>query len=146
MVWQASYGDIRPLGWDTASTSKPTVTMAGIQYTLYAGQNDKKQTIYSWWPNQNLSSLTALDVSPLLNYLWRQVYIPSDIYVGAVQWGNDARHSNKNLTFDVYTVGMNIIKGTPVQALGAGDKSTKPPTFSGLVLVVMGAVIMFGLR
>ncbi|PQE07466.1 glycosyl transferase protein [Rutstroemia sp. NJR-2017a BBW] len=143
MVWQASYGNIRPPGWDTTSTTQPTVTMAGIQYTLYAGQNTINQTVYSWWPNQNISSLTALDVSPLLNYLWRKVYIPSDIYVGAVQWGNDARHSNKNVTFDVSTFGVNIMKGTPVKAIGAGEKSRKAPTFSGLVLVVIGAVMMF---
>ncbi|ATZ49459.1 hypothetical protein BCIN_04g06050 [Botrytis cinerea B05.10] len=170
-IWQANYGGLIPLGYnDTASTiSRPVIDLAGISYTLYVSQTSPStstssssstysnsstavdeqpqvpQTIYTWYPSVNATTLTAMDISPLLNYLWREVYISSNTYVGFVEWGLDARNSNGNVTWSVYETGMSIKAGTPVKAVGAGKrKEVGRGEMLALVGLCVGAVVLFG--
>ncbi|ESZ90568.1 glycoside hydrolase family 12 protein [Sclerotinia borealis F-4128] len=164
IIWQASYGGLLPLGYTSTSTSisRPSINLAGITYTLYTSQSSPStqtqttwgtrapavpQTVYSWYPDSNTSSLTAMDVSPLLNYLWREVYVDSGTYVGYVEWGLDARHATGNVTWSVYEVGMNVKRGTPVKAVGGGagrDREVGRGEMVGLVVCLVGAVVLFG--
>ncbi|KAF7908134.1 uncharacterized protein EAF01_003889 [Botrytis porri] len=167
-IWQANYGGLIPLGYnDTASTiTRPVINLAGISYTLYVSQTSPStsssssssnsstgvdddphvpQTIYTWYPSINATTLTAMDISPLLNYLWREVYISSNAYIGFVEWGLDARNSNGNVTWSVYKTGMTVKPGTPVRAVGMGRrKEVWRGEMLALVGLCVGAVVLFG--
>ncbi|KAF7855444.1 hypothetical protein EAF04_010186 [Stromatinia cepivora] len=172
-IWQANYGGLVPLGYysGTATISRPEIDLAEITYSLYTSQTTPDsssssssssstssswgylaplvpQTIYTWYPNTNISTLTAMDISPLLNYLWREVYLSSDAYVGYVEWGLDARHGVGNVTWSVYDVGMNVKSGIPVKAVGRGaagrERELGRGEMLGLVVLFGGAVLLFG--
>ncbi|APA12174.1 hypothetical protein sscle_09g069440 [Sclerotinia sclerotiorum 1980 UF-70] len=106
------------------------------------------QTIYTWYPNTNVTTLTAMDISPLLNFLWREVYLSSETYVGFVEWGLEMRESKENVSWDVYDVGMDVRRGTPVKAVGTGAAGREREVGRGemlaLVGLVVGGVVLFG--
>lgn len=52
------------------------------------------------------------DISPLLQALWRNKLIPGDAFLGLVEFGTEAFHSDKNITFTVSHFGMNLTSGT----------------------------------
>ncbi|KAJ8059629.1 hypothetical protein OCU04_011281 [Sclerotinia nivalis] len=165
-IWQANYGGLVPLGYHSSSAtiSRPSIDLAGITYTLYTFQTTPSsssstsswgyltplvpQTIYTWYPNTNITTLTAMDISPLLNYLWREVYLSSETYVGFVEWGLDARHSGGNVSWSVYDVGLNVKSGMPVKAVGVGaagrEREVGRGEMLGLVVLFAGAVVLFG--
>ncbi|KAL1623648.1 hypothetical protein SLS56_008169 [Neofusicoccum ribis] len=92
MIWQSAYGNIQPIG---AST-------------LFEGPNANGQTVFTWYPDRNLSSI-SVDYLPLLETL-RGAQIPSTAYVGRYQWGSETKHSaaNQNITFIVNTLTMSV--------------------------------------
>lgn len=87
--------------------------------TLYHGLNGVNQSVYTWLPSSNLTSIDA-DVSPLLHYLWRKEYISKKTYLGLVQWGSEAVHSAQghNVTFQAEGVSLAVEVGTPQESLG----------------------------
>lgn len=80
--------------------------------------NGVNQSVYSWYPSTNLTTLSNVDVSPLIHYLWRHNNISEDIYLGLVQWGSEAVHSQKgsNVTFDARSIMIDVVKGRPKKA------------------------------
>ncbi|KAF2085971.1 glycoside hydrolase family 12 protein, partial [Saccharata proteae CBS 121410] len=107
MIWQAAYGNLQPLGWDTVSDDPPVVELAGVNYTLFQGNNANGQAVFSWVPETNLSSIDT-DLYPLMSYLLDGGYIPDSIYLGRMQFGSETMHSSQNMTFMVDYLEMNI--------------------------------------
>ncbi|KAK0661860.1 Xyloglucan-specific endo-beta-1 [Lasiodiplodia hormozganensis] len=109
MIWQAAYGNCDPIGYDPTSTTAPTEELDGVTYTLYQGSNANGQTVFTWYPDRNLSSIDV-DYFPLLKALRSESYIPTAAYVGRYQWGSETKHSaeNQNITFIVNTLTMDV--------------------------------------
>lgn len=121
------------------------MSLAGTKYTLSHGLNSNNQSVYSWYPSKNLTSLDNVDLSPLLHYLWRKEYLEESIYLGLVQWGSEAVHSAKgeNVTFYASSVAMDVVKGTPGEAMSGA--AVLAPTVTGLMWSFLGAVVVFGI-
>lgn len=108
MIWQSAYGNIQPIGYDPTSATATKQEVEGITYTLFEGPNANGQTVFTWYPDRNLSSI-SVDYLPLLESL-RGAQIPSTAYVGRYQWGSETKHSaaNQNITFIVNTLTMSV--------------------------------------
>lgn len=76
---------------------------------MYQGANANGQTVFTWYPDRNLSSIDV-DYFPLLEALRNESYIPTAAYVGRYQWGSETKHSaeNQNITFMVNTLTMDV--------------------------------------
>ncbi|KAL1628899.1 hypothetical protein SLS54_001588 [Diplodia seriata] len=109
MIWQAAYGNCDPIGYDPTSTSAPTQELGGVTYTLFQGPNGSGQTVFTWYPDRNLSSIDV-DYFPLLEALRGGSYIPTAAYLGRFQWGSETKHSaqNQNMTFVVNSLAMSV--------------------------------------
>lgn len=109
--------------------------------TLSHGLNGVNQSVYSWLPSSNLTSIDA-DVSPLIHYLWRKEYIPNSTYLGLVQWGSEAVHSAQghNVTFLAESISIAVEVGMPKASQGA----TAKPDWA-VILVLAGTLLFIGL-
>ncbi|OJD35639.1 glycoside hydrolase family 12 protein [Diplodia corticola] len=109
MIWQAAYGNCDPIGYDPTSTSAPTQELDGVTYTLYQGPNANGQTVFTWYPDGNLTTIDV-DYFPLLETLRGGGYIPTAAYLGRFQWGSETKHSaqDQNITFVVNSVTMSV--------------------------------------
>ncbi|KAK7723385.1 hypothetical protein SLS57_004579 [Botryosphaeria dothidea] len=109
MIWQAAYGNCDPIGYDPTSTTAPTQELDGVTYTLYQGPNANEQTVLTWYPNSNLTSI-SVDYFPLLERLRIDGLLPATAYLGRYQWGSEAKHSaqNQNITFMVNSLTMSV--------------------------------------
>ncbi|KAL1648093.1 hypothetical protein SLS58_002420 [Diplodia intermedia] len=107
MIWQAAYGNCDPIGYDPTSTSAPTQELGPS--TLFQGPNGSGQTVFTWYPDRNLSSI-HVDYFPLLETLRGGSYIPTAAYLGRFQWGSETKHSaqSQNMTFVVNSLAMSV--------------------------------------
>ncbi|EOD44820.1 putative glycosyl transferase protein [Neofusicoccum parvum UCRNP2] len=106
MIWQSAYGNIQPIGKFPFNIQ--CLSEVNRASTLYEGPNANGQTVFTWYPDRNLSSI-SVDYLPLLETL-RGAQIPSTAYVGRYQWGSETKHSaaNQNITFIVNTLTMSV--------------------------------------
>jgi xyloglucan-specific endo-beta-1,4-glucanase len=90
-----------------------------LHSTLFHGFNGVNQSVYSWLPWDNFTSIDT-DLSPLIHYLWRKEYISKNTYLGLVQWGSEAMHSAQghNVTILAEGVSLAVEAGTPQASLG----------------------------
>jgi hypothetical protein len=54
------------------------------------------------------------DITPLLQYLWRNDLVSADARIGLVEFGSEAYHAGNNVTFSAGDFSMNVWPGTPV--------------------------------
>jgi len=87
---------------------------------LYKGQNQRGTDVFTWMATSNVASFAA-EVSPLLQSLWRNGLISPESHIGLVEFGSEAFHSPKNVTFAASDFGIRILKG-PVP-----DLAVEPP-------------------
>lgn len=76
---------------------------------MYQGPNANEQTVLTWYPNSNLTSI-SVDYFPLLERLRIDGLLPATAYLGRYQWGSEAKHSaqNQNITFMVNSLTMSV--------------------------------------
>lgn len=53
------------------------------------------------------------DISPLLQYLWRNELVSADVRLGLVEFGSEAYYSGNNVTFSAGGFSMQIWVGEP---------------------------------
>ncbi|KAK8200560.1 concanavalin A-like lectin/glucanase domain-containing protein [Phyllosticta capitalensis] len=146
MVWQSAYGNLKPLGWDTISADPPVRELSAVNYTLYKGYNANGQTVYSWVPAQNQSTLNT-DLYPLVKYLVEDGAISDRMYLGRLQFGSETMHSgqNQNISFIVSHVEMNVNHEVWTPPKGSGSGSGHKGAASSLQPSVTLVGLVFGL-
>lgn len=55
------------------------------------------------------------DITPLLQYLWRNELVSADARIGLVEFGSEAYHAGNNVTFSAGGFSMDIWPGSPVK-------------------------------
>ncbi|EFX02832.1 glycosyl transferase [Grosmannia clavigera kw1407] len=122
MIWLASVGGAKALGYATNRTCY-TQKMGSVDYLpvplslwltstsiLYSGVNQRGLSVYTWVPEKNETSFDQ-DISPLLQYLWRNQFISSNLTLGLVQFGSEAYSSQGNVTFSASGFAMDLEHG-----------------------------------
>lgn len=82
--------------------------------TLFVGQNTRGTLVYSWVSPTDQTSFDE-DITPLLQYLWRNDLVSADARIGLVEFGSEAYHAGNNVTFSAGDFSMDLWPGTPVK-------------------------------
>lgn len=80
--------------------------------TLYTGRNSRGTNVYTWVSPSNETNFDE-DISPLLQYLWRNKLVSADVRLGLVEFGSETYHSAGNVTFSARDLSMSLRKGNP---------------------------------
>ncbi|KAK5994127.1 Xyloglucan-specific endo-beta-1,4-glucanase 1-like protein [Cladobotryum mycophilum] len=102
MIWLAAYGDsTQPLGYNDGV--KATKTVNGTAFSLYQKQNQQKQWVLTWYPEDPTLKFYG-DVSSLISTIFTLNLngLPSKSdYLGYVSLGSEAFYSPEVVTFNV---------------------------------------------
>ncbi|KAK5954548.1 hypothetical protein OHC33_004270 [Knufia fluminis] len=98
MIWLWYVPAIIPLGYTESTPDIDTVEVGGTSFSLYHGWNAQGQNVFSWLPQQNLTS-TNDDFSPLLTYIWKKGLLSGALYLGQVEFGTEVMHAGLTTTF-----------------------------------------------
>lgn len=93
--------------------STPTILtlLSGMNSFLFQGNNTQNQTVYSWLPETNLTTIDA-DYSPLVHYLWQNSFMPKDLYLGTLQFGTESFHATNEVLFRAGNYTFNLSQNT----------------------------------
>ncbi|KAK4175519.1 concanavalin A-like lectin/glucanase domain-containing protein [Triangularia setosa] len=116
MIWLGRFGHAQPLGWNE-NRPRISLTLGNVEFTLYYGKNQRGTNVFSWVATENALSLSA-EVSPLLQYLWREGLVSAGSFVGVVAFGSEAFRSVGDVTFSATDFDM---------VLDTGAAPTLPP-------------------
>ncbi|CAP68354.1 uncharacterized protein PODANS_7_3370 [Podospora anserina S mat+] len=116
MIWLGRFGHAQPLGWNE-NRPRISLTLGNVDFTLYYGKNQRGTNVFSWVAEGNALSFSA-EVSPLLQYLWREGLVSAGSFVGVVAFGSEAFRSVENVTFSATDFDM---------VLDTGAAPTLPP-------------------
>lgn len=102
--------------------------------TLYSGQNARGTIVFTWIAPSDQTSFDE-DISPLLQYLWRNDLMAADAQLGVVEFGSEAYHSGNNVTFSAGSFSMGVWPGVPpgyeLNTVGDGCEAPTSPTKEG---------------
>ncbi|KAK3332351.1 concanavalin A-like lectin/glucanase domain-containing protein [Cercophora scortea] len=136
MIWLGKYGSAKPLGFALERTCF-NQTISDVEFVLYQGHNARGTNVLTWMSTANRTSFAA-EISPLLQYLWRNGLVSAGSNIGLVSFGSEAYHSEGNVTFSASDFGMTVVTG-PAPNLAVGSLPTScakpeaPPDESGAV-------------
>ncbi|KAK4943646.1 hypothetical protein LTR10_016743 [Elasticomyces elasticus] len=111
MIWLSYSYRVYPVGIDTSSPDKYQFSIGGTRFFLFNGSNTQNQTVYSWLPETNLTSVDA-DYSPLVHYLWQNDFMPKDVYLGTLQFGTEQFHATEEVLFRTGNYSFNLAQNT----------------------------------
>lgn len=63
--------------------------------------------MFSWLASHDIGGVTG-DMLPLIAYLVDHRYIDADAYLGTIEFGTEASHSTRNVTFKVSNLDIKI--------------------------------------
>ncbi|KAI1073555.1 nucleotide-diphospho-sugar transferase [Whalleya microplaca] len=109
MIWLGIVGSAQPLGY-TTDRSCFTQQLGSTDYTLYTGQNSRGTNVYTWVAKTTQTSFDH-EISPLLQYLWRNGLISSNLKLGLSEFGTEAYNSGGNVTLVASSYSMSIDPG-----------------------------------
>ncbi|KAK4123124.1 glycoside hydrolase family 12 protein [Parathielavia appendiculata] len=110
MIWLGKVGYAQPLGYGGIESYRAKVTVGHTEFVLYHGKNQRGTAVFTWVAGSNETSF-ADDVSPLLNYLWRNGLVSPASHVGAVGFGSETYYAAGNVTFSSSRYGVNVLPG-----------------------------------
>lgn len=106
--------------------------IANVCSTLYSGKNSRGTSVYTWVSPSNETAFDE-DISPLLQYLWRNELVSADARLGLVEFGSETYHSGGNITFSAVDFSLGIWKGDPpdFDLTPIGQDCAKPESPAG---------------
>lgn len=78
--------------------------------TLYQGKNERGTNVFSWVANSTQTAFAG-EVTPLLEYLWRNGLISGETNIGLVSFGTEAFVSSGNVTFSASDFKLSLETG-----------------------------------
>ncbi|KAK5119297.1 hypothetical protein LTR85_007653 [Meristemomyces frigidus] len=106
MVWLGRFGAATdPIG--VADGPQENRTVNGTTFSLYYGDNSLGQHTITWLADQNTTDFTG-NLGPLLRNLSSYTGPTSDDYLGYVAFGSEALYSNRNVTFYVPKLAIEV--------------------------------------
>lgn len=143
MVWLSSTGGIDPVGSASKDSSgdqmrydiqlSPNPADPPVRFFLSYGQNNRGQKVYSWQSSQmgNTTSVGGqgfqANFAPLLQYLWQFGLVPSDLFLGTVQFGTETFFAGHEATFSANNPNMTIeTASSGVSGAGANGTVLSP--------------------
>ncbi|KAI7777524.1 hypothetical protein LA080_003418 [Diaporthe eres] len=114
MVWIGQVGKPQPLGFNSENATCYTQQLGSLNFTLFVGQNTRGTLVYSWVSPTDQTSFDE-DITPLLQYLWRNDLVSADARIGLVEFGSEAYHAGNNVTFIAGDFSMDVWPGSPVK-------------------------------
>jgi hypothetical protein len=100
-----------------------SLTRGVLRSFLFHGNNTQNQTVFSWLPETNLTTVDA-DYSPLIHYLWQFGFVPKDIYLGTLQFGTEQFHATNEVLFRAANYSLGLSRNT--SEVFADLESVKP--------------------
>ncbi|KAJ9157977.1 Endoglucanase cel12A [Pleurostoma richardsiae] len=109
MIWIGSIGSPWPIGYSTNRTCFKQA-VGDVEFILYQGQNSGGTNVFSWVAATNETVFND-DISPLLQYLWRNDLVPSNSSLGLIEFGSEAYHAGSNVTFSASNFSLELHVG-----------------------------------
>lgn len=72
--------------------------------------NQRGTTVFTWAAEANETSFAA-DISPLIQYLWRNGLISPGSNLGLIGFGTEGYHADGNVTFSAASCDVNVLAG-----------------------------------
>lgn len=128
MIWLGVFGPVQPLGWDNTSRTRPRLrlgdnnlcvhldrslpspgrpTDAGFLSTLFEGSASVGRSTFTWIPDTNYTHISE-DLSPLVQYIWKNNLVPAEAYVGTVGFGSESFFSLDPIAFTAQSLSLNV--------------------------------------
>lgn len=111
--------------------------------TLYTGEGPAGQSAFTWIPDTNVTRFSQ-DLSPLVQYLWRNNLVPSEAYVGTVGFGSEQFFSLNPVAFSSEQLTLNITSSGPLPDLtcNAATGTFRPPSMLGFAAFAIPLFIL----
>ncbi|MGW7521008.1 GH12 family glycosyl hydrolase domain-containing protein [Streptomyces sp. NPDC054796] len=99
MIWPNWHGAVGPIGGKVTD-----VSLGGRQWAVYKGSNGNNN-VYSFLAAQQTKS-GRIDIKPVLDWIVRQGWMPSNEVIGDVQFGYEITSSSGGLDFRTNSFGV----------------------------------------
>ncbi|KAG7291071.1 hypothetical protein NEMBOFW57_001081 [Staphylotrichum longicolle] len=83
MIWLGRVGHAQPLGYSGTESYRAKVTVGHVEFALYQGKNQRGTDVFTWAAQSDETSFSS-DISPLLQYLWRNGMVSPGSNVGLI--------------------------------------------------------------
>ena len=94
---------------------------------LYLGSNQRGTSVFTWAAESDETSFSA-DISPLLQYLWRNGLVSPGSNVGLIAFGTEGNHAEGNVTFSSSRYDVNVLIGPAPTLIIAPTPTESPPS------------------
>ncbi|KAI8165069.1 hypothetical protein K4K49_008429 [Colletotrichum sp. SAR 10_70] len=115
MIWLGKVGNPYPLMGDSILTN---ITLGSTEFSLWYDTNQRDQKVFTWVTRDG-SDVNEFDedVKPLFDYVLNSGEIDKESWLGLVEFGSEAWHSEDNTTFSAANFKMELDNGDS----GSGD-------------------------
>lgn len=99
---------------------------------LFTGNNSNGQIVHSWVANKTLTTFD-MDFAPLLGFLSARNMVPTDVYLGTVQFGTETFSASSQVNFTVtsYEASMRSTKGKSEGTASVAGNAVESGTANG---------------
>ncbi|PSR86963.1 concanavalin A-like lectin/glucanase domain-containing protein [Coniella lustricola] len=112
MIWIGRVGTPYPLGYDSGNASCYTQQLGSFNFSLFTGLNSHNASVFTWVSTTDQLTFDE-DISPLLQYLWRNDLVSADVLLGVIEFGSEAYYASGNVTFSAGQFAIDVLNGDP---------------------------------